>query len=138
MVKINWFDAYVAAATLLELLTMFYWLKLRRKLKPAIWWGAMAAMLLVVLHCMGYWTNSLALSQFTALSNAALVLTIVIVARRGVLKVEQLEKAVQAEHKAVEVERNAAHQLTEVLSTYKVKIQYYEDQAARNGLPLYR
>lgn len=138
MVKINWFDAYVTVAVLLELLTMYYWLKLRRKLRPAIWWSAMAAMLLVVLHCAGYWTNSLALSQVTALSNAALVLTIVAVARRGVMKVELLEKAVQAEHQAVEVERGVAHQLSHVLNTYKTKIQYYEDQAARNGLPLYK
>lgn len=133
----TWFDADVALAIVLEFATMAIWLRMRHKIKPWVWWSGMVALLLVVVHCAGYWTSTLWLSQATALSNAALVLLIVFISSKSVNKVEKLEARVEVQNVTIDKERSAAHQLTEVLNGYKDKIQYYEDQAAREGLPLF-
>ena len=123
-------------AILLELVTITYWFKLRSYVKPAFWWSAMIAMTLVLLHCAGYWTNSLLLSRATANSNAALVLIMVMVAKHTITNKNQLEQKVVLLDKAVESERGIALALAKKLADHNAKIAYYENQAKTHGLPL--
>jgi len=131
-----WFNIGVATAMIVETISTLLWLRLRKEIKPGIWWAVLAALLLVILHCAAYWTDYAVLAEATALSNSLLVLMVVIVARRGVYKTKQLEQQVVAQKVTIETERSLAHQLAEVLNDYKTKLEYYEALAKQHNLSL--
>ena len=138
MKTINWFAVVIGVATLMEVATIGVWVGMRHHLARWIWWSGLVALLLVALHCAGYWLDFLWLAQVTAISNAALVLLVVYTFSQTTVEVEKLELEVKIQDGALNTERSAARQLTELLNVYKTKIQYYEDMAARHSLPPFK
>ena len=135
----TWFDIYVGCAVLMILISIALWFTLYSKVRHWLWWIIQLCLVVFVFHAGGHFFPSqrwLVVTHSSAVVNASLVLLAVLLARHGVAKVNRLEKEIVKTIEAVNVEHGAALQLTKLLNEYRDKIQYYEDQAARNGLPL--
>jgi len=109
-----------------HLLAIGLWCLLFQKITRWVWLCILAGMSLIVLHCTGYFVDSIALSQLTALSNSALVLFAVISTRRGIKKREAEQKA------------SVALELAKVLTAYRVEIEYYEHKARELSFTPYK
>lgn len=137
----NWFNLYVGSALAMVLIAAVLWFHLLHKVRPWLWWIVQLSLIVFLFHAGGHFFPSdtwITVTHSSAVVNAALVLLAVIMARRGIRRNEELENLVVTKTKAIESEHSAALQLTHLLNDYKVKIQYYEDQAARSGLPLFK
>jgi len=109
-----------------HLLAIGLWCLLFRKISRWIWICILTGMTLVVLHCAGYFVDSLALSQMTALSNSALALFAVIATRHSIKKRELEQKT------------SVAAELARILTDYRLEVDYYERKARELGFSVYK
>ena len=129
------FDCYVGTAMGCFLLAIFIWCTLFKKVHRGVWFTIFTGMILVVFHCLGYFVNSVYLSQSTALSNAILALFAVLVTRRNFKRLDAERASYETQ---IAKKSSVAEELTKVLNAYKTEIEYYEQQARERDFPVFK
>lgn len=116
---------------LLHTVAIVWWCFLFRRVNRYVWLCILAGMCLIVLHCAGYFTDSLLLSQTTALSNSLLTLFAVITTWRSLRRLEAERKAYEEKLAA---KTGVAIEIAKVLNAYRTELDYYEKMAKDHGL----
>lgn len=116
----------VGAAIVVLLIALVLWFRLRFSVERRLWWAGMVTLVIIVFHCAGHFTDTLFLTHITAITNAALVLVMVNVARKSLKKNEILQEEVVEQQQVIEQERSAAQELAHVLADYRSRIEALE------------
>lgn len=118
----------------LQTTALLWWCVMYRRLNRYVWWCVLVGMLLILLHCAGYFTHSLLLSQVTAMSNSILVLFAVITTWRSLRAHAEERKAFEEK---LAQKTSLAAEIAKILNQHRREIEYYEAEAKKHGIPPY-
>ncbi len=138
--------AYIQTGVALafQLVAIVNWSRMFRRIRPWNWWCCFLGLVLIVTHRVAELLGHASIGHATSIPIAVGFAYVTYMANRAVtaderraalMKIIEEQKAVLETQ--VQQQRGAATALAAILSDLKSRIEYYEDLAAKHGLPKY-